>query len=63
VSQHLEVLKRAGPVTDRAAGTRRLHRLDPAGAEAARAYLDQFWAHALDAFEAAAERPDPEEDT
>jgi DNA-binding transcriptional ArsR family regulator len=63
VSQHLKVLKRAGLVSDRAAGTRRLYRLDPAGAEAARAYLDQFWARTLDAFKTAVERnPDEEEE-
>src|SRR5918993_1815418 len=55
VSQHLRVLKDAGLVTDRAVGTRRLYQLDPAGAEAARAYLDRFWARALDAFKAAVE--------
>jgi DNA-binding transcriptional ArsR family regulator len=31
VSQHLKVLKRAGLVTDRAEGTRRLYQLDPRG--------------------------------
>lgn len=55
VSQHLRVLKEAGLVTDHAVGTRRLYRLDPAGADAVRAYLDQFWTRALDAFAAAVE--------
>lgn len=56
VSQHLRVLREAGLVTDRPAGTRRLYQLDPAGARAARAYLDRFWTTALDAFKAAVER-------
>lgn len=47
VSQHLKVLKCAGLVRDRAAGTRRLYQLDPTGLEALRAELDRFWAQAL----------------
>lgn len=39
VSQHLAVLRRAGLVTVRADGTRRLYRLDPAGIDAALAWL------------------------
>jgi DNA-binding transcriptional ArsR family regulator len=61
VSQHLKVLKDAGLVVDRAVGTRRLYQLDPAGADAARAYLDRFWTRALDAFKAAVERTEEEE--
>jgi hypothetical protein len=37
-------------VSDRAEGTRRLYQLAPAGFESVRAYLDQFWTTALDAF-------------
>jgi DNA-binding transcriptional ArsR family regulator len=55
VSQHLAVLKAAGLVTDRADGARRLYRVDPAGVEAIRAWLDQFWDRTLDAFKAEAE--------
>ena len=47
VSQHLKVLKSAGLVRDRAAGTRRVYRLDPTGLEVLRADLDRFWAQAL----------------
>ncbi|OBA69072.1 transcriptional regulator [Mycobacterium sp. 1554424.7] len=47
VSQHLKVLKSAGLVRDRAAGTRRVYHLDPTGLEALRAELDRFWAQAL----------------
>ncbi len=39
VSQHLKVLREAGLVTQRAEGTRRLHAINPAGVEAARAWL------------------------
>ncbi|WP_297794904.1 metalloregulator ArsR/SmtB family transcription factor [Mycobacterium sp.] len=47
VSQHLKVLKCAGLVRDRAAGTRRVYQLDPTGLEALRADLDRFWTQAL----------------
>ena len=47
VSQHLKVLKDAGLVTDRAAGTRRVYRLSPEGLGALRDQLDTFWARAL----------------
>src|SRR3954447_23647202 len=39
VSQHLKVLKDAGLVTDRAEGSRRIYRADPAGVAALRAQL------------------------
>ncbi|MBV9567890.1 MAG: winged helix-turn-helix transcriptional regulator [Hyphomicrobiales bacterium] len=58
VSQHLKVLKEAGLVLDRAEGTRRVYRIDPAGLGAIRAWLDQFWAVALDAFKAEVEGGD-----
>jgi DNA-binding transcriptional ArsR family regulator len=50
VSQHLKVLKEAGLVTDEADGTRRIYHIDPAGLGAIRAWLDQFWSHALHEF-------------
>jgi DNA-binding transcriptional ArsR family regulator len=56
VSQHLKVLKDAGLVTDEAEGTRRIYQIDPAGLCAMRAWLDQFWGNALEAFKAEAER-------
>jgi DNA-binding transcriptional ArsR family regulator len=55
VSQHLKVLKDAGLVMDRPAGTRRIYQLDPDGIAALRTYLDQFWNQALTAFKAAVE--------
>jgi len=56
VSQHLQVLKAARLVTDRAEGTRRLYSVDKRGVEALRDWLDGFWDEALGAFKAAAER-------
>jgi len=55
VSQHLKVLKEAGLVADRPEGTRRVYYIDPDGLGALRAWLDQFWDHALAAFKAEAE--------
>jgi len=60
VSQHLKVLKDAGLVIDRHAGTRRIYQLDPDGVGALRAYLDQFWNRSLAAFKTAVEQPDEE---
>jgi DNA-binding transcriptional ArsR family regulator len=61
VSQHLRVLKEAGLVTDRPAGSRRIYQVDPTGVAALRAYLDGFWNRSLASFKAAAERKDKEE--
>ena len=55
VSQHLKVLKDAGLVADKSVGTRRIYYIDPKGLGAMRAWLDQFWEQALDAFKLAAE--------
>src|SRR5262245_43770057 len=52
VSQHLRALKSAGLVTDRAAGTRRVYQIDPAGLGEIRRWLDQFWDRTLTAFQA-----------
>jgi DNA-binding transcriptional ArsR family regulator len=60
VSQHLKVLKDAGLVIDRPAGTRRIYQLDPDGVGALRAYLDQFWNRSLAAFKTAVEPGDEE---
>jgi DNA-binding transcriptional ArsR family regulator len=56
VSQHLKALKQAGLVTDRPEGTRRVYQIDPSGLGAIRAWLDQFWAVALEAFKVEVER-------
>ena len=60
VSQHLKILKDAGLVIDRRAGSRRIYQLDPQGVGALRAYLDRFWSQALTAFKAAVEQGDEE---
>lgn len=51
VSQHLKVLKAAGLVTERVAGTRRIYRLNPEGVAALRDQLDTFWRLALAGYE------------
>src|SRR6185436_298464 len=58
VSQHLKVLKEAGLVSEEQDGTRRIYRIDPHGLGALRAWLDQFWETALDAFKAEVEKVD-----
>ena len=62
VSQHLKVLKEAGLVSDRPEGARRVYRIDPEGLGPIRAWLDQFWDAALDAFRAEVEGDDREGD-
>lgn len=47
VSQALKVLKDAGLVSERAAGTRRIYRLNPTAVAALRDQLDTFWNRAL----------------
>ena len=56
VSQHLKILKEAGLVQEEPKGTRRIYHIDPRGLGPLRAWLDQFWDHALEAFRAEAER-------
>ena len=55
VSQHLKVLREAGLVSDRAAGTRRIYQVEPEGLRALRDYLDGFWNRSLASFKAAVE--------
>jgi DNA-binding transcriptional ArsR family regulator len=50
ISQHLKVLGQAGLVDHEAKGTRNIYRLDRAGLDEVRDWLDQFWGDALDAF-------------
>ena len=47
VSQHLKILKDAGLVSETAAGTRRIYRLNPVAVAALRDQLDTFWERAL----------------
>jgi DNA-binding transcriptional ArsR family regulator len=62
VSQHLRVLKNAGLVTDRRAGTRRIYQLDPDGLAELRAQLDRFWTQALANFKQIVEQATDEEE-
>lgn len=57
VSQHLQVLKRAGLVTDHADGTRRIYQVDPDALEVLRSYFDAFWKRSLASFQEAAQSP------
>jgi DNA-binding transcriptional ArsR family regulator len=52
VSQHLRVLLDAGLVGFHEEGTRNVYRLERAGFEELRAWLDGFWQDVLDRFEA-----------
>jgi DNA-binding transcriptional ArsR family regulator len=60
VSQHLKVLKGAGLVVDRPAGSRRIYQLDPAGVGALRAELERFWNKALAAYKEVVEQNEEE---
>lgn len=56
VSQHLNVLKEAGLVSERRNGTRRLYRARPQGLAELKAFLDEFWGDRLDVLKREAER-------
>ena len=56
VSQHLNVLKEAGLVSERRNGTRRLYRARPEGLVELRTFLDEFWGVRLEALKREAER-------
>lgn len=62
VSQALKVLKDAGLVTERAAGTRRIYRLEPAAVAALRDQLDTFWSRALANYEEVVEHGPPRQE-
>src|SRR5215207_10880325 len=57
VSQALKVLKDAGLVSERAAGTRRIYRLNPTAVAALRDQLDTFWNRALASYGDVVEQP------
>jgi DNA-binding transcriptional ArsR family regulator len=58
VSQHLQILKAVGLVSDHAEGTRRIYHVDPDALAIIRGYFDAFWRRSLDSFQQAAERPE-----
>ena len=55
ISQHLRVLKRAGLLSERREGTKRLYRARPEGLAELRSYLDRFWDERLTSLKQAAE--------
>lgn len=61
VSQHLRVLKDAGLVMDRAAGTRRIYRLNPVGVIALQDQLATFWNRTLAAYKRVVENTEETE--
>ena len=56
VSQHLNVLKEAGLVSERRNGTRRLYRVRPEGLEELREFFERFWDPRLEALKREAEK-------
>jgi len=56
VSQHLRVLKEAGLVSERRAGTRRVYSANSDGLAELREYVESLWHDALAAYKEAAER-------
>lgn len=55
ISQHLTVLREAGLVSERRAGTRRLYRVRPEGLAEVQEFLAQFWDPRLARLKSAAE--------
>src|SRR5881296_2490645 len=56
VSQHLNVLKEAGLVSERRNGTRRLYRARPEGLSELRDFLQEFWDVRFEALKREAEK-------
>lgn len=54
ISQHLRALRDAGLVTFETSGTRNIYRVDPAGLDPLRNWLDGFWGTVLESFAAQA---------
>ena len=61
VSQHLNVLKEAGLLSERRNGTRRLYRVRPQGLDELRTFLEEFWDERLEALKNAAEQEERNE--
>lgn len=55
VSQHLQVLRGAGLLSERRQGTRRLYRARPEGLAGLRDFMDEFWTDRLERLKLAAE--------
>jgi DNA-binding transcriptional ArsR family regulator len=54
ISQHLRILRAADLVTFETSGTRNVYRLEAAGLESLRGWLDGFWETVLESFAARA---------
>lgn len=61
VSQHLNVLKGAGLVSERRNGAKRLYRARPEGIAELKAFLEEFWGDRLEALKLEAEREERKE--
>ena len=59
VSHHLQVLQRAGLLSERREGARRLYSLDPEALSPVREVLTELWPTALDRLKQAVERTNP----
>jgi len=55
VSKHLRILREAGLVRERRAGTRRIYAVDQAGLAELRTWIEGFWDAPLAAFQQTAE--------
>ena len=62
VSLHITVLKKAGLLTERRDGARRLYQLRPEALQPARAVLDEFWPDAFARLKQAVETDHPRGD-
>ena len=62
VSQHLNVLKEAGLVSERRNGTRRLYRARPEGLVPVKQFLEEFWHPRLEALKREIEREEKKKD-
>jgi DNA-binding transcriptional ArsR family regulator len=60
VSQHLNVLKEAGLVSERRNGTRRLYRARPEGLADLKEFLEGFWDERLEVLKREAEKEERE---
>jgi DNA-binding transcriptional ArsR family regulator len=60
ISQHLRILKDAGLVTSRHAGTQRIYQIDAAGVAALRDHFEKLWSSVLDRFKEVAEASFPQ---
>ena len=60
ISQHLNVLKEAGLVSERRNGTRRLYRARPEGLVELKQFLEGFWNERLETLKREAEKEEKE---